>query len=45
MGTLGGLIAYPRDDVFERQEAAADAEMRRIIENPTAFANEANERI
>ncbi len=45
MGTLGGLIAYPRDDVFERQEATADAEMQRIIENPTAFQNEANERI
>lgn len=45
MGTLGGLIAYPRDEVFERQEAAADAEMQRIIENPTAFTNEANERI
>lgn len=45
MGTLGGLIAYPRDEVFERQEAAADAEMQRIVSNPTAFQNEANERI
>jgi chaperonin GroEL len=45
MGTLGGIVAYPRDEIFERQEAAADAEMQRIIENPTAFTNEANERI
>lgn len=45
MGTLGGLIAYPRDDAFERSEAAADAEMNRMVENPTAYKNEADERI
>jgi chaperonin GroEL (HSP60 family) len=45
MGTLGGLVAYPRDDAFERQEAAADAEVNRMVDNPMAYANEANERI
>lgn len=45
MGTLGGLVAYPRDEIFERQEAGADAEFRRMLENPTGFTNEANERI
>lgn len=44
MGTLGGLIAYPRDHEFERQEAAADSEFNKILENPHAFVNEANER-
>lgn len=44
MGTLGGLIAYPRDEQFEREEAGADMEMNRMVENPTAYTNEANER-
>ena len=45
MGTLGGIVVYPRDNEFERSEAAADAEFQRIIDNPTAFTNEANDRI
>lgn len=45
MGTLGGIVAYPRDNEYERSEAAADAEFNRISENPTAFTNEAEDRI
>lgn len=45
MGTLGGIVAFPRDDEFERSEAKADAEFQRMVDNPTAFTNEANERI
>lgn len=45
MGTLGGIVAEPRDHEFERQESQADAEFRRMVENPHAYANEGNERI
>lgn len=45
MGTIGGIIAYPRDEAIEREEAKADSEFRKMVENPTAFKNEANERI
>jgi chaperonin GroEL len=45
MGTIGGIVAYPRDENAEREEAAADSEYRKMSENPTAFTNEANERI
>ena len=44
MGTMGGIIAYPRDEVFERSEAAADLEFNRAVNNPELYVNEANER-
>lgn len=44
LGTMGGIVAYPRDDVFERSEAKADSEFNRATENPNQFTNEANER-
>jgi chaperonin GroEL len=45
MGTLGGIVAYPRDNEYERSEAAADSEYQKMVNNPTAFKNEADERI
>lgn len=44
LGTMGGLVCHPRDDVFERSEARADAEFGRAVDSPDAFVNEANER-
>jgi chaperonin GroEL len=44
LGTCGGLVCHPRDEVFERDEARADAEFTRTVENPGQFTNEANER-
>ena len=44
MGVTGGLICFPRDHQLERQEASADIEHRRVLENPEAYVNEANER-
>jgi chaperonin GroEL len=44
LGTMGGLVCHPRDDVFERSEARADSEFTRAVENPHQYRNEANER-
>lgn len=44
LGTMGGMVAHPRDDVFERSEARADSDFTRAVENPNAYTNEANER-
>lgn len=44
LGTMGGIVAHPRDAEFERSEARADSEWNRVAENPHAFTNEANER-
>lgn len=44
LGTCGGLVCYPRDDVFERSEAKADSEFMKTTENPNQHVNEANER-
>jgi chaperonin GroEL len=44
LGTCGGLVCYPRDDVFERSEAKADSEYMKTVENPNQFVNESNER-
>ena len=44
LGTMGGLVCHPRDEVFERSEAKADAEFGRVTSNPNAYVNEANER-
>jgi chaperonin GroEL len=45
MGTLGGIVSYPRDSQFEREEAGADMEFQRTIDNAGSIRNEANERI
>jgi chaperonin GroEL len=44
LGTMGGLVVHPRDEVFERSEAKADSEFIRASENPHAYVNEANNR-
>ncbi len=44
LGTCGGLVCHPRDDVFERTEARADAEFGRAIDQPNQYVNEANNR-
>lgn len=44
LGTMGGMICHPRDDVFERGEAKADSEFMRVSDNPNQYVNEANER-
>lgn len=44
LGTMGAMVCHPRDDVFERSEAKADADFGRAVENPNAYTNEANER-
>lgn len=44
LGTMGCIVVEPRDEVFERQEAKLDSEWNRMVENPNAFTNEANER-
>jgi len=41
LGTLGGIVAFPRDNEFERSEAKADNEYMRAVENPDAFQNPA----
>lgn len=41
LGTLGGIVCHPRDGDFERSEAKADEEFRRVTENPEAFQNPA----
>lgn len=44
LGTMGGMVCHPRDDVFERSEAKADADFGRVVDNPNEYTNEANER-
>lgn len=44
LGTMGGIVCHPRDDMFERSEARADSEYMKAVENPNQFVNEANER-
>jgi chaperonin GroEL len=44
LGTMGGIVAHPRDEVFERSEAKADSDFGRAVEQPNQFVNEANER-
>lgn len=44
LGTMGGIVAHPRDSVFERSEATADSEFMKVCDNPNQFVNEANER-
>lgn len=42
MGTLGGIVAYPRDDAFERSEAKEEASFKRSVDNPEQYVNEAD---
>jgi len=44
MGTLGGIVAYPRDNQLELQEARDEQEFHRSINNAENIKNEANER-
>lgn len=44
MGTLGGIVAFPRDNSLERQEARDQAGFQRTLENAENIRNEANER-
>jgi chaperonin GroEL len=44
LGTMGGIVAHPRDEIFERTEAKADADFGRAVDRPQDFINEANER-
>ena len=44
MGTLGGIVAFPRDHQLENMEAKEAANFQRTIDNAQALANEANER-
>lgn len=43
MGNLGGIIAFPRDNMLERQEASEDMEFMRNA-NGAEHINESNER-
>jgi len=44
MGTMSGIVCFPRDDQFEKQEAAADREFMKNMDNANSMRNEANER-
>jgi len=44
LGTLGGIVAFPRDHELERRESREIREFSQMVENPTQFKNEANER-
>lgn len=44
MGTLGGIVCFPRDGQLERQEARDLQSFNRTLDNAENFVNEANER-
>ena len=44
LGTMGGMVCHPRDDIYERDEARLDSEFTRAVENPNQFVNEADQR-
>lgn len=44
MGTLGGIVAFPRDGQLERQQSIDDANFRNTLDNAESMRNEANER-
>jgi chaperonin GroEL len=44
MGTLGGIVAFPRDNQLENQEAKAVNDFQRTLENAQGLAEEANNR-
>ena len=41
-GAIGGIISFERDPIFEREEAKADSQFMRDVNNPEAHVNEAN---
>lgn len=45
MGVMGGLIAFPRDHQLEREEAGAEMQFRRDVENAGSYTNEADLRV
>jgi len=44
MGTLGGIVAFPRDTNLERDNAMAENSFNRTLDNAGNLINEANER-
>jgi len=44
MGTMSGMVVYPRDNALELAEAQAETEFRRVTGNADKYTNEANER-
>lgn len=44
MGTLGGIVAFPRDGQLERQHALDEENFRQTLDNAENMRNEANER-
>jgi chaperonin GroEL len=44
MGTLGGIVAFPRDNQLENQEYKDQMNFQRTLDNSQSLANEANER-
>lgn len=40
MGTLGGLVVFPRDHQLEREEASADAQFKRDVEMGSLISND-----
>jgi len=44
MGTLGGIVAFPRDSELENQEFRDQMDFQRSIDNAPNIRNEANER-
>ena len=44
MGTLGGIVAFPRDNQFENQASREAMDFKRTLDNAQALAEEANER-
>jgi chaperonin GroEL len=44
MGTLGGIVAFPRDNQLENQEAKNAMDFQRTLDNAENITNEANER-
>ena len=44
MGTLGGIVAFPRDNQLEIQEHRDHMDFERSVNNADSLRNEANER-
>lgn len=42
LGTLGGIVAFPRDNQLEREEAHKDLEYMKTVDDPTRHKNEAD---
>lgn len=44
MGTLGGIVAYPRDGQLERQEFKEEMDFKRSVDNAKSISGSADER-